>query len=77
MAILEEIEREAIALPKDQRLKLAQRLISSVEEIGESGVEAAWETEIARRVQSLQDGEVEPVPASTAFARLRRIAPDK
>ncbi len=75
MAILEDIERDAIALPKDQRLQLAQKLISSVDEIGETGVEEAWEEEISLRINRYRSGEVEPIPADEVFARLKEIAP--
>lgn len=75
MAVLEDIEREAFSLPKDQRLKLAEKLISSVDEVGDTGVEEAWEVEIARRIEEYRSGEVETIPAADVFARLKEIAP--
>ena len=76
MAVLEDIEREAISLPKDQRLKLAEKLISSVDEVGDTGVDEAWEVEISRRIESYRSGDVDPIPAADVFARLKEIAPE-
>lgn len=75
MALLEDIERDAIQLPEDQRLRLAEKLISSVEGISDTGVEEAWCQEISARIESYRTGKVQAVPASEVFARLKRIAP--
>lgn len=75
MALLEDIEREAFSLPKDQRLALAQKLISSVDEVGGTGVEEAWEAEISRRIEDYRSGNADTIPAAAVFARLTEIAP--
>jgi len=77
MALLADIERDAIALPKDQRLQLAKKLISSVDEVDAVGVEEAWAVEIQRRIESHRSSEVETIPANEVFAQLKEIAPEK
>jgi putative addiction module component (TIGR02574 family) len=73
----ETLSQEALVLPPDQRLKLARRLLDSVELEPEPGAEAAWEAEIARRIERLDSGASKPIPASEVFARLRKTAPDR
>lgn len=67
--------KDALVLPADQPLALACRLLDSVDLEPEPGAEAAWETEIARRIAQLDAGEVQSIPAGEVFARLRKIAP--
>ena len=71
---LETLSQEGLVLPPDQRLKLARRLLDSVGLEPEPGAEAAWEAEIARRIERFDTAASEPIPASEVFARLRRIA---
>lgn len=66
---LELIETEAMKLSAGERADLADRLWLSVHSREE--IEAAWEEEIARRIQQIDSGEVECVPWDAAIARLR------
>lgn len=75
MAAFDTLAQDALGLPPDQRIALAQRLLSSMEPEPDPAAEAAWETEIARRIARLDAGEAISVPAAEVFARLRRIAP--
>ena len=76
-AALDSLSQEALSLPADQRLALARRLLDSVDLEPEPGAEAAWETEIARRIAHFDAGESKPISASEVFAQLRQIAPDR
>ena len=53
--------KRALALTVDERAALANTLLDSLEETGES-VQAAWDEEIARRMQDLQAGKAVTVP---------------
>jgi putative addiction module component (TIGR02574 family) len=53
--------KRALALTVDERAALANTLLDSLEETGES-VEAAWDEEVARRMQDLQAGKAVTVP---------------
>lgn len=66
---LENIEAEAMKLSPDERAELVERLWLSVNLTEE--IEAAWDEEIARRVQQLDAGEVDCIPWDTVMARLR------
>ena len=48
----------ALALPADERVELAERLIHSLDEAEQAAVEAAWNEEIDRRLTALDNGTV-------------------
>jgi putative addiction module component (TIGR02574 family) len=64
----EHIEAEALRLPREERARLAEALISSLDE--ESEIEKAWSAEIKRRLQDLRSGAVQSIPADEVFAEL-------
>lgn len=66
---VEQIEAELLNLPSRERARLAEVLISSLDEDPE--VERAWSEEIARRAEELRSGKVKAIPAKQAFASLR------
>jgi putative addiction module component (TIGR02574 family) len=76
-ATLAALAEDALILPPEQRLVLARQLLESVELEPEPGAEAAWEAEIARRLELHRSGVGKSVPAGEVFARLRQIAPDR
>ena len=72
---LEEVTREAIGLPRHQRLALARLLIELDDPGSDADVDAAWETEIQARVQAVKEGRVEGIPYEQVLARIdRRLA---
>lgn len=66
---VEIVEAEAMKLSPSERADLADKLWLSVHSKEE--VDAAWETEIARRIEQLDSGEVESVPWEAVMAELR------
>jgi putative addiction module component (TIGR02574 family) len=76
-ASLDAVAQDALVLPPDQRLALARRLLDSVDLEPEPGADAAWESEISRRIARFKTGASKPIPAGEVFARLRQIAPDQ
>ena len=64
----EQLEVEARHLPRDERARLAEALIASLDE--EAEVERAWRVEIRRRVEELESGAVKTIPAEEVFAEL-------
>jgi len=53
--------KPALALPVDERAALANTLLDSLEEPQQS-VQAAWDEEVARRMQDLKAGKAVTVP---------------
>jgi putative addiction module component (TIGR02574 family) len=58
-------------LSQQERAELAHVFLRSLEP-EESGVEEAWDEEIARRVARIRAGEAVGIPAEQVFAQWRR-----
>lgn len=68
----EEMAAEAMKLPLRDRVKLAQRLASSLDDQVESNVEELWLAEAERRLEELRTGNTEGIDIAEALARARR-----
>jgi putative addiction module component (TIGR02574 family) len=69
---LEEVSREAIGLPRHQRLALARFLIELDDPGSTQDVEAVWDTEIQARLRAVKEGRVEGIPYEQVLARVDR-----
>ncbi|MFZ2450555.1 MAG: addiction module protein [Methylovulum miyakonense] len=72
-ALLIEIEQQASLLPPDDRAKLAEFLLESLQEQINTGIEQDWEREITRRVSAFEAGEIATIPAQTVFDEAKRL----
>ena len=63
-----------LALSPEQRIKLAYKLLASVEPVRNPDRDAAWDAEIAARIARYDAGEVQAVPAEEVFVRLRKTS---
>jgi len=66
---IEQIEREIQKLSLEERARLAERLIASLDEDPE--IEAAWIKEVRRRDEELVSGAVEGIPLEDALTTVR------
>lgn len=68
----DELIEQLMQLPKEQRLRIADRILKSVEdEAGLVDVPVAWKAEITRRIRSLQDGTAVLLDGQEHLRRLR------
>jgi putative addiction module component (TIGR02574 family) len=65
---IDELRKQVLSLPEEARADLASSLIDSLDETVDEDVEAAWQEEIARRVEELESGKVKTIP----WAEVRR-----
>ena len=69
------IEHEALGLPPEDRAKLAQKLLLSLETLSPEESEQTWLVEADHRARELDRGDVQPISADEvrkkARARLR------
>lgn len=73
---LEDVAREAIGLPRHQRLSLARLLIELDDAGSDDDVEEIWEAEIEARLQAVKEGRVQGIPYEEVLARInRRLSP--
>ena len=73
-ASLSDLERQAQSLSADDRARLAEVLLESLQGTHFSDVEAAWQREISERLAAYDRGELHTFPAEDVFAEARRIA---
>ena len=62
--------KDALALPPEARAAVAGSLLESLDDQVDEGAEAAWEAEIARRLDDLDKGKVKLIPWATVRRRL-------
>ncbi len=62
---------KALKLPPEQRARLAQRLISSLDQAAEPESEEIWIREAERRLEELESGTVESIPAERVVEEAR------
>ncbi|MEO7558396.1 MAG: addiction module protein [Gammaproteobacteria bacterium] len=70
---LTEVEQQARMLLPDERARLAEVLLESLQDASLSEIEAAWQQEIESRVAAYDRGEVGAYPAEEVFAEAKRI----
>lgn len=67
---VEQLEAELLSLPTGERARLAERLISSLDE--ETEAEEAWAGEVQRRLAAFDAGDAASFPAAEVIAEARR-----
>ena len=67
------LTREALALPAQARARLAELLLSSLDDLPEQEVERLWIAEGQRRAAELREGDVQPVTADDLRQRVRAL----
>jgi len=66
------IEEKVMNWPAVKRIKLAERLMASVEGFATPEIEAAWNSEIASRVAEIREGRAEGIPAEEVMKQARK-----
>ncbi|MFM8767740.1 MAG: addiction module protein [Rubrivivax sp.] len=61
-------------LPREERERLVDELLESLNEPAASELDAAWAAEIERRLSAHDRGEVRAVSAEEVFAKARALA---
>jgi len=69
---LDEIVEETRHWPPERVGELVGRLTEDLH-TSDPEIEAAWKTEIDRRIEEIQSGKVKGVPAEEVSARIRKI----
>jgi len=72
MSAIEEIEKEVLALPLEQRVSLAEALLGSLPSPAEETTEAEEMAEAARREKEIESGRVKPRSEAEFWRRVAR-----
>ena len=66
-----ELESKALRLPRRERARLAQRLISSLDSEPDANVDKLWLQEAERRLDELNSGKTSAIPAEKVIRKAR------
>jgi putative addiction module component (TIGR02574 family) len=67
----EQILQSALSLSPDERVEIAESLILSLDDERAAEIEAAWAVEIKRRIESIDKGQVQLIPADQVMREMR------
>ncbi|MEO8125228.1 MAG: addiction module protein [Burkholderiales bacterium] len=73
--LVTELAAQGRALPPEERVRLLDLLLESLEETQGTEIENAWNAEITRRVAAHERGEGKLYDAEQVMAEAARIAP--
>lgn len=69
----EQLISEIASLPVDERISIIDELLQTLNP-PDRQVEKAWIAETERRLDEIENGEVEPIPGPEAMEELKKIA---
>lgn len=67
----DQVAADAMKLPLRERVRLAQQLVSTLDDESETDVEELWFSEATRRLDELHSGKVQGIDADDAFKAAR------
>jgi putative addiction module component (TIGR02574 family) len=70
---LARLEAEILALPTNKRAALAQKLLTSLEDIPEPEFDRLWGEESARRAAEIDSGKAKPIPGTEVAKKARKL----
>jgi putative addiction module component (TIGR02574 family) len=70
---VEALEREVLKLPAEDRARLAQELLDSLDEFPPQEIDRLWLEEASRRAAQIDTGEVELVSAEDVDRKARAL----
>jgi putative addiction module component (TIGR02574 family) len=67
----DQIIKAALELPEDERVRVADELMASLDPEEQRRIDEAWAVEIERRIDELDAGKVQGRPAADVMRELR------
>jgi putative addiction module component (TIGR02574 family) len=67
----DDVVSAALSLPPELRAELAERLLSSLDNAEQAGIDAAWAEEAERRIEQLDQGKVNLIPGDALIIELQ------
>ena len=67
------VEQEALSLPPEDRAKLAQKLLLSLDAPSEEESKQTWLVDADRRAREVDNGDVQPVSADEVRRKARAL----
>jgi putative addiction module component (TIGR02574 family) len=66
------LEKEVMELPPQTRVRLAEKIIESIDGFGDAKIASQWDEEISRRVKDIRSGAEKSIPAEEVMKTARR-----
>lgn len=73
----EELLAQVLRLPRNERARLAEEVLSSLEEPDGDAIATAWASELGRRSRDVAEGKVQTVDWGTARAEILKELEDR
>lgn len=70
---LEQLTAEAMLLPVESRVLLADRLVESLDSAEPDEIQRLWTTEAMRRRDEVRSGRVQSIPGEQVLDEVRRL----
>jgi putative addiction module component (TIGR02574 family) len=70
---IQAIEQEVLHLPIEDRARLAEKLLSSLDDLSEQEIEKLWLVEAQRRAAEIDNGTVQLVSSEEMESRIQAI----
>jgi putative addiction module component (TIGR02574 family) len=70
--VIAELSQRASKLPPEDRARLAEELLASLEGVSDPEIDAAWDVELRNRIDEVERNAVTLIPANEVFARAHR-----
>jgi putative addiction module component (TIGR02574 family) len=67
------LEKEVLRLPPEERARLAELLLSSLDELSESDLERVWLAEAQRRAEQIDSGASQLIPSAEVEKKARSL----
>lgn len=67
------LTKQALALKPEERIELAETLLTSVDGFASPEIEAAWMEEVERRVKEIETGQAKLIPAEEVHRKARAV----
>ncbi len=67
-----QVLEDALALPRSERAKVAESLLSSLDTPSDERIKRLWVKEAERRSRAIERGEMKTVPVEAAIAAARK-----
>jgi len=67
-----QVFEEALSLPREKRLELADQLIASLDPADQERIDRLWVEECKSRLEAFERGEMKEIPAEEVFEAARK-----
>ena len=71
MTVTAKLTEELLSLPCEDRIRIVERLLESLNAPADDEIEQAWAVEVERRLDELNSGKMRSIPGEEVFADIR------